>query len=103
MDITNIENEWNDLKDKRRPSDTDNILKELNEEKKPRNQERKVKKQIKGLVRSILEEDPYTDKGSKDYPPKGRCPWQFETDRSKISLLLFCNYRGEGFGKCRYF
>ena len=69
MDITNIENEWEDLKtNKPRNSDLNFVLKELEEEKESieksqvKTKTLDVKDKIKGLVRSFLADDSNEDK-----------------------------------------
>lgn len=58
MDITNIENEWKDLKNnKKRNTDLNNILKDLDSAPGSSAREGAAKQEVKHIVKAFLEED----------------------------------------------
>lgn len=62
MDITNIENEWKEMKNnKKRQTDLNNILKDLDSVPEPRAKNASVKEQVKHIVKAILEDPPSPD------------------------------------------
>jgi hypothetical protein len=66
MDITNIENEWKDLKNNnRRQTDLNNILKDLDSVHESSTKASEMKDQVKGLVRSFLADDSVSSQNRK--------------------------------------
>lgn len=73
MDITNIENEWKDLKNnKKRQADLNNILKDLDAVPEPRAKGASAKDQVKRIVKSILDDKPEPQPSQSN----GECPFE---------------------------
>lgn len=73
MDITNIENEWKDLKNnKKRQADLNNILKDLDAVPEPRRKGASTKDQVKRIVKSILDDKPESEPSQTN----GECPFE---------------------------
>ena len=79
MDITNIENEWKDLKNnKKRQTDLNNILKDLDAEPDSKARDNSAKDQVKNIVKTILEEEPVSD-SVKIKTQKSKFEFDFDT------------------------
>ena len=92
MDITNIENEWKDLKtNNRRHTDMDNFLKDLDNEPNYVSHDNKVKDKVKGLVRSFLGDDSKSEKKSNKNKNSGKM--SFKLVKYNIINLKLINFR----------